>query len=293
MRRTLGIGLVIGVALLIGSTSAQRGAPPIDPNEPTLGNWRGTMKSPQGDNPFIITIVKKGAVYSGSTTGFGGTNEIPLKRVTITGNRVAVETEAESKLGYVVLTTDLAVEGNAMKGPGTIAVGPHKFDVTIELQRRARADVIQPQVEQRVDYFVGRWTFEYLGGEFPPLSAGTRTGTATFTRSGTSDFIVGQIDGDAAGKRYQERLSMGFDPATKTLAVVERRSDATELMSVANWQSPLAITFHTSPVQASGRTYQLRRVISVFSDVAFDVTEDFSVDGGPFRRLGTARFTKQ
>jgi hypothetical protein len=250
------------------------------------------LKSPQGDNPFIITIVKKGEVYAGATTGLGGTNEIPLTRLTVTGNRVAIETAAESKLGLIVLTADLAAEGNAMKGPGSIAVGPHTFDVTIELQRRARADVIQPQVDQRVDYFVGRWTFEYLGGEFPPLSAGTRTGTATFTRSGTSDFIVGQIDGEVAGKRYQERMSIGFDPATKMLAVVERRADATELMSVANWQSPLAISFHTSPVQANGRTYQLKRVISVFSDVAFDVTEDFSVDGGPFRRLGNARYTK-
>jgi hypothetical protein len=161
------------------------------------------------------------------------------------------------------------------------------------LQRRNRADVIQPQVEQRPEYFIGRWNFEYLGGEFPPLSAGTRSGTATFSRVGTSNFLTAQIEGEAGGRKYQERMSITFDPDTMSLAVVERRADSTELISVASWQSPLAIAFTTSPVLAGGRTYQLRRVIQVLSDVAFNVTEDFSVDGGPFRRLGNASFTKQ
>ena len=38
--------------------------------------------------------------------------------------------------------------------------------------------------------------------------------------------------------------------------------------------------------------YQLRRVLSVTSDTAFDVTEEFSVDGSAFRRLGNAHYTK-
>jgi hypothetical protein len=34
-------------------------------------------------------------------------------------------------------------------------------------------------------------------------------------------------------------------------------------------------------------------VISVLSDTAFDVTEEFSIDGGALRRLGNAHYTKQ
>jgi hypothetical protein len=64
--------------------------------------------------------------------------------------------------------------------------------------------VIQPHVEPRPDYFVGRWTFEYVGAEYPPLSAGTRSGTATFARTGASNFVTGRVDGDVAGKTYQE-----------------------------------------------------------------------------------------
>ena len=76
------------------------------------------------------------------------------------------------------------------------------------------------------------------------------------------------------------------------LAFVERRPGGVDLVSVANWRSPIAITFHTSPVQANGKTYQLRRFIAVHSASAFDVTEEFSVDGGPYRRLGTGHYTK-
>jgi hypothetical protein len=179
-----------------------------------------------------------------------------------------------------------------MRGAGTLAVGAQKFDVTLTLQRRPRAEVIQPKVEQRADYFVGTWRFEYLGAEYPPISTGSRTGTATFTSDGPN-FVTGKIDNDAGTRKYQDTVKIGFDPDTHMLAYVERRADGFELASVVNWRSPIAMTFTTSPVKAGGKTYQLRRVISVTSNVAFEVTEEFSVDGGPFKRLGNAHYTKQ
>jgi hypothetical protein len=36
----------------------------------------------------------------------------------------------------------------------------------------------------------------------------------------------------------------------------------------------------------------LKRVIQVLNDVSFDIVEEFSIDGGPFRRLGNARYSK-
>lgn len=267
------------------------GAPAQD--EPVRGTWRGTLRSAQTtESPISITIVRKGDTYEGVTTGIGESSPLPLKRLVVSGNRVSLEAAADSELGDVVLTGDLTVEGTTMKGAGMLAVGPHRVEIALQLQRRPRQDVIQPQVEQRLDYFVGRWSFEYVGGDFPPLSPGTRNGTATFSRVGVSTFATGQLDGEMAGKRYKESMSIGFDPDTNALVFLERRAGGAELVSVANWQSPLAIRFTTAPVQANGRTYQLRRLLSIRSDSAFDVTEEFSVDAGPYRRLGTARFTK-
>lgn len=292
MRRMAGAATIFALALTMDA-AAQRGAPPPLPSDPIAGAWRGSMRSgTETETPLVISIVKKGEVYSG-VVNTGGTTESPIRKIALTGNRLVVETGSDSKLGNVTLTTDLMIDGNKANGSGTFAVGPHRVDVAIALQRRARAEVIQPQVEQRIDYFVGRWTFEYLGGDFPPLSAGTRTGTATFSKTGTANFVTGVIENDLGGKKSQDRITMGFDPETKTLAVVERRADQIEIISVASWQSPLAIAFTTSPVTADKRTYQLRRVIQVLNDVSFDVVEEFSVDGGAFRRLGNARYSKQ
>jgi hypothetical protein len=273
--------------------SAQRGAGPAGAADPLAGAWRGTLRSSADtQTALVISIVKKGDVYSG-VVNTGGTTEAPIRKIGFTGNRLAVEAGSDSKLGDVALTTELMVDGNKATGSGTFSVGPHRFPVTIELMRRPRAEVIQPQVTQRADYFVGRWSFEYLGGEFPPLSAGSRTGTATLTKTGTSNFVSGVIENDLGGKKSQDRITIGFDPETRMLAVVERRADQTELISVASWQSPLAISFTTSPVVSGGRTYQLRRVIQVLNEQSFDIVEEFSIDGGTFRRLGNARYSRE
>src|SRR6185436_19821172 len=174
--------------------------------DPVIGNWRGTLKNAQGvDSPIIITIAKKGDVYAGTTNGLNATSEIPLKKLTVDGTKVTLEASAESRLGDVVLTGELTAEGNALRGAGVLAVGAQRFDVTLALQRRPRAEVIQPHVEQRAEYFVGRWAFEYVGAEYPPISTGTRTGTAAFTSDG-GNFVTGRIDNDAGSRKYQETV---------------------------------------------------------------------------------------
>jgi hypothetical protein len=159
--------------------------------------------------------------------------------------------------------------------------------------RQRRQSPPQHQVERSIAYFVGRWRVEYVGGEFPPLGAGSRSGTVTLSRLGASNFVAGPFDGELLGKPFNETQLIGFDPDTNALMMLERRPDRLELVSLGQWRSPLAMTFQTMPMQANGRTYQLRRVISVTSDVAFEVTEEFSVDGGAFRRLGNGHYTKQ
>ena len=287
--------IVAAGILFVGSTvsaqPARQGAGA--PQDPIAGNWRGSVKSAGGgDSPIIITLVKKGETYVGSTTGLAEGGDVALGRLNVTGNQVSFESAADSRLGSVQIAGELTAEGNAMRGAGTLALGSQKFPVTFELTRRARQDVIQHQVEQRADYFAGRWTFDYTGGEFPPLSAGGRSGSVTFTPA-QANFVSGKVDGDVAGKRYQDALTLGVDPESKSVVLHERRSDGVELLSIGSWRSPLAIVFQTSPVQASGKTYQLRRVISILSETSFNITEEFSVDGGAFRRLGNARYTRQ
>ena len=288
-------------AILVAALASQAVAqnPPGPPaqavraGDPVVGNWRGTLTSAAGvESPIIITIVKNGDVYAGSTNGLNASSESALRRVTVNGAKLSIEASDDSKLGAVSLAAELAAEGSALKGTGTVSVGAQKFDVTLALQRRPRAEAIQPHVEQRIDYFTGQWKFEYVGAEYPPLSPGGRSGTITFTKTGASSFVTGRLEGELLGKPYQEQVSIELDPETNMLAFVEKRPEGVELVSVASWRSPIAITFQTSPVRANGKIHQLRRLLSVMSPTAFDVTEEFSVDGGPFKRLGNGHYTK-
>ena len=284
--RRFALGSAVLILLLLAAFAcAQNGS--------IVGEWRGTLKPAQGaESPIVFTLEKKGDAYTGVTSGFTQASEVPLQRVTSDGTKVSLEASADSKLGPVALVANLTLAGNALKGPATLSIGLQRFDVALDLRRYERTTVLQRQVEQNIDYFVGRWKFDYLGAEVPPLSSGGRSGTVAFARAGASNFATGQLDGEQLGKPYRETHSIGVDPETYNVVYVERRADRSEIVSLGSWRSPLAIVFQTPPVSAGGKTYQLRRVISVRSDTSFDVTEEFSVDGGASRRLGSAHFTK-
>jgi len=284
MRTTLALGIL--ACLFARGAAAQP--------DPLVGDWRGTVKGAQvAASPIVITISKRGDAYGGFTSGLtdAAEGELALDRVALSGEQLSIHATADSKLGVVVLSGDLTRAGNTLKGPAALSVGSQSFEVQIELTRRPRPTIPQRQLEQRADYFVGRWKVDYVGGEFPPLSTGSRSGTIAFTRNG-ANFVSGRLDADLSGKPYTESHALGFDPETKALVDIERRSDGVELMHIGNWRSPLAIVFQTSAVQSGGKTYQLRRTIAITSDAAFEVTEEFSVDGGAFRRLGNAHYTK-
>src|SRR5438876_10079483 len=112
--------------------------------DPLAGDWRGTLKPAEGTaSPIVITITKKGDAYGGFTSGLNVSGEVALDRVVLTGDHLAVQATAESKLGQVILAGDLVLAGNTLRGPATLSVGSQRFDVQIELQRRPRATIPQ------------------------------------------------------------------------------------------------------------------------------------------------------
>ena len=262
--------------------------------DPVVGNWRGVLKSAGGsESPIVLTIGRDGTRYVGSTTGVSEGADVALRKVDVAGSGVSIEAAADSRLGSIVLAATLNVQGNTLTGDGTLAVGSQRFPISLAMQRRLRSDVVQHQVNQSADYFVGRWKFEYVGGEFPPVSSGNRQGVVAFARMGGAPFVMGTLQGESFGTPFEQRMSIGVDSEADTVLLAEKQPDGTELLSLGNWRSPLAVVFVTSPLQANGRTYQLKRVFSILSESAFDVAEEFSVDGGPFRRLGVGHYTKQ
>ena len=101
------------------------------------------------------------------------------------------------------------------------------------------------------------------------------------------------VTGDVFGVQYEDVLTIGFDKEdTQTVLWQEQLSSGHQLVSLGNWTSPIGITFLTAPIEADGRVYTLRRKMQVTSNSAFSVIDEFSVDGGPFRRLGNGSYIR-
>ena len=206
--------------------------------------------------------------------------------------QVTVEGATDTELGPLAFVYSLTRDNQVLTGGGRVTLGNHGFDVSIELKRTRRTDVPQPQIEQQIGYFAGEWTFEYSGGEFPLLSIGTRTSTVTFAAIPHGPFVRGHVTGDVFGEPYAETWTIGFDADARSIVWHEQLSIRQRLIGLGNWTSPIAITFLTAPVEAEGRVYVLKRLMQTTSDTAFAVTDQFSVDGGPFRRVGNGFYIK-
>ncbi len=285
MSRQIGYAMLVAVLALAAPALAQR--------DPWAGSWRGVLTTPQGDDTNVtITLVAGDDGYTGLVTGFGPGSEIRVSSVTASDAQVRLEGATETDFGPLAFVYSLTKDGQVIAGGGRVTLGDHGFDVAIELKRTRRADVPQPQIEQRIGYFAGEWTFDYTGGEFPPLSIGTRSGTVTFTALPHGPFVLGHVTGEVFGEPYEEHWTIGFNADIQSIVWREQLSTGQELLGLGDWTSPIAITFLTAPVEADGSVYVLKRLMQTTSNTAFTVTDQFSVDGGPFRRLGNGSYIR-
>lgn len=185
------------------------------------------------------------------------------------------------RLGLLlVVTTVLTTTLNAQDPPAQPA------------GRGQRVSPPQPQQQQSADYFVGAWTFTWIGRE-SPVSAGPRAGTLTYVRKGTASVLElraeGKVDGGAA---YTETGTAEWNAEKKTMTWAERLSTGVELRSIGDWSSPIGIRAESEPVNTGSQTIRVRRLYSILSPQSYMVTEEISVNGAPFQRLGNGRFQK-
>ena len=296
MRRyTTAVGGLHTLAFIVVMSAAPPAVLAQTTEEAYLGTWRGNASGTEGAITNVaLTLTSSNGEFSGVMSGFATGREAPLTSATLSNGTLTVETTVDSRLGSLSVRYELRLseDNDVLTGTQCLVFGDQRFLFNVELKKRRRRDVPQPQVEQSIEYFLGTWAFEYTGGEFPPLSIGTRSGQLTVTRRRDSNWAEGTIVGDVFGDSYTERVTIGFDSENQFLVFKETLSNDVELLSIADWQSPIGISFVTIPIEYDDHLYQLRRVMTVTSEIAFQVTEEFSVDGGPFRRLGNADYQR-
>ena len=293
------------IICLIGAT-AWAGQDPLE------GRWTGKVQSIQGEREATVTFKKSGSDYTGAVSGLRGNSEVPFKEVKLDGSKVTAVTEVESPQGTLVINYNFVLAGETLKGIGEIDFGGQTFSFDFDLKRsgdaaqpaapsrragsddgqqRGRSRVPQPQQEQTLEYFVGQWTFEWLGRE-SALGPGRREGTVTFTLSPDGKTLESRTEAKSYDGAFQESAVITFDGEKKILSFTESRSNGVRIISKGDWSSPIAIRFAVEPVKVKDQTIQLRRKIEVISGHSFSVTEEISEDGGPFVRLGSALYSK-
>ncbi|MBX3277305.1 MAG: hypothetical protein KF868_04780 [Acidobacteria bacterium] len=293
-----------------------------------IGKWEGKVQSPQGERPTSATFTKEGDAIIGKMGGIRPGAEMTLKDVKIDGNKVTAKADVESPQGNLTINYTFTLEGDSLDGQGAIDFGGQSFNFDISLKRagegaapaapaapaaqqpaagqgagqgrgqgggqgggRQRTDVAQPQQKQSIDYFVGQWSYRYVGRE-SALWQAPRDCTVTFAKRADGRSVEGTTQCKFEGGTSSDATVIVFDDASRMLNVTEKLSSGATLNMRGDWTSPISIRYTIDPVTIKGQTLQLRRTISVVSAHSFTIAEDLSEDGGPFVRLGSAVVSK-
>src|SRR5262245_18144235 len=304
------------------ASTASSGRQPGGEGDKLAGRWEGKVQSPQGERDASLVIKKEGGVYTGQMPGMQG-REILIKDFKIDGDNVTAKADVEAPQGSITINYTFKVTGETMKGQGALDFGGQSITFDLDLKRvsagaaapaassgqqapsqgqaqgpgqgqgtqRQRTDRPQPQQKQSIDYFVGQWSYKYIGRE-SPLWPAPRECVVTFTKRADGKSVDGVSECKHEGGAFKDNLAIVFDEATKTLSFTEKLGSGVALTSKGDWTSPISIRFTIDPVTAKKQKLQLRRTISVVAAHSFTVAEELSEDGGPFVRLGSAVFSK-
>jgi hypothetical protein len=280
-----------------------------------VGRWEGKIQSLQGERPTTLTFRKEGEAYSGKMPGLQPNSEINLKEIKIDGNKVTATADVETPQGAITINYTFTLEGETMNGQGALEIGGQNISFDINLKRAStdpssaatspqgqtqppaqgqqqrRPSVPQPQQKQSIDYFVGQWTYKYVGRE-SALAPAPRECTLSLTKRANGKTLDGVAMCKADAKAYKDSFVIVYDEATKMMTFAEKLGSGVTLNSRADWTSPISIRFAIDPVKAKGQSLQLRRTISIVAAHSFTIAEELSEDGGPFVRLGSAVVTR-
>jgi hypothetical protein len=285
-----------------------------------VGRWEGKVQSLQGERETNLVIKNEGGVYTGVMPGMRQGMEVQLKDFKIDGDKITARADVESPQGSITINYTFTLAGETMKGQGALDFGGQAITFDIDLKRvsasadataastsqqppsqgqtqgpagqqRRRVEVPQPQQKQSIDYFVGQWSYKYIGRE-SALWPAPRECVVTFTKRADGRSVEGVSECKHEGGVFKDSMVIVFDEGAKTLGFTEKLGSGVALTSKGDWTSPISIRFTIDPVTAKGQKLQLRRTISIVAAHSFTVAEELSEDGGPFVRLGSAVFSK-
>ena len=150
---------------------------------------------------------------------------------------------------------------------------------------------------QKLDYFTGKWAFEWIAPESPLGPAGKITGTETCRKVLDGRFLECDIEGRGPAGPFTARALMGYDERDKAITRHEFDSSGAVILKkgpmggdAGGWNT---VFWESTPFFRDGRPLRLRGSTNMYSPVSYRLRLEISVDGGPFTSFGSPWYKKQ
>lgn len=153
-----------------------------------------------------------------------------------------------------------------------------------------------PMPPPDMDYFVGTWSFEWMMPESPLGPGGKLTGTETYRKILNGLFYESEIEGEGSAGPFKGRAITGYDKAEKIVTRYEVDTSGTSIFKSGTIGGDLGgyytIFWESAPFKKDGKSIKLKGKTHMYSPAHYRMVVEISVDGGPYKSLGSPWFRK-
>lgn len=153
----------------------------------------------------------------------------------------------------------------------------------------------EPLPPLKLDYFVGKWTFEWEVPDSVFGPGGTIKGTEVYKPSADGKFIESDVEATGPAGAYKQHVITAYNEAGHVISRLEKDSRGFESLSIGRIstdQGFYLINLESSPFVYQGKPIRLRTVESLMGPAAYRLRVQMSSDGEPFRNLGSPWWRK-
>lgn len=191
----------------------------------------------------------------------------------------------------------------AAQAVAVAALSPQTPQLTPEQQRQRDEDPenflrpTEPLPPLTLEYFVGRWNFEWDVPATVFGDGGTIKGTETFGKpSADGKFIESDVEATGPGGSYKQHVIMAYNELGRVLSRHEKDSRGFESLSIGRIstdQGFYLISFDGSAFTHQGQSIRFKTTSSLMGPGSYRLRVQTSIDGGPFRNFGSPWWRKE
>jgi len=146
-----------------------------------------------------------------------------------------------------------------------------------------------------MDYFIGKWSFDWNVPESLLGPGGKMKGTETYRKKGGASVYESDIEGESPAGSFKSHAVTSYNEAEKKVTRVED-SFGTSISKAGRIGGDLGgyytIHWESTPIRQKGHSVTLRGKTQMLSPAHYKVQAEISVDGGAYTSFGIAWFRK-